>query len=81
MKLYLNTSPGPELYLEIPDQPELVLKSLETPALYLDLDKANPHREPAKGQFMASDGNKSYTEDLSGIVNDLMDGEEKDDER
>lgn len=83
MKLYLNTCPGPALYLEIPDQPELTLKSLEAPELYLDLDKANPHREPVKGQFMATEGAvKSHTEDLSGIVNDLMgDKDDKDHEQ
>ena len=69
-KLYLNTRPGPTLYLE-PDKE--LSKSMDEPELYLNISKANPHRDPTNGVYIAGGAIKSNTEDVSEIVNDLMD--------
>lgn len=68
MKLYLDTRPGPDLYL-IEDAE--VMKS--EPELYLDLKKGNDYRDPTVGRFIHGGAIKAKREDMSGIVNDLMD--------
>ena len=90
-KLYLEACPAPRLYLDLPGEPvykgRVELKGDITPemiksfqeewdALYLNLEKANPFREPTKGQFMHGGAVKANTEDLSETLSDLLGGEE-----
>ncbi len=72
MKLYLNNDPGIDLYLEIQDQPELVLKAVTADELYLDLEKANTHKEPVRGQFMTGGKQAKGTEDQQDIIDKLF---------
>lgn len=62
-KLYLKRRPAPRLYLALPERQDL----------YLDIDKANPFRDPSVGQYIAGGAVKANTEDLSDEIESLLD--------
>jgi len=64
-KLYLKINPAPRLYLSLPDVHN-------TPKLFLNIEKANPFRDPSVGTFIGGGAIKANTEDLSDKMEELL---------
>lgn len=64
-KLFLKIKPQPRLYLS-------VSPLRKSPQLYLDMEKANPHRDPARGTYIGGGAIKANTEDLSEKLEELF---------
>lgn len=74
---HLKDLPHMPLYLAVPKELHKSSSISDSLTLYLDLEKANAHREPAFGRFMSGKMDKTQsggnTHDLTDLVLELMD--------